>query len=322
MRTKNIIEVRDRKPFYTTTYGGAYLADSMEVLRSLKPNTVSLVMTSPPFPLVFEKEYGNVRPEAYIEWLLGYAKEIQRVLRDDGSFVLDVGGAWDRGRPTKSLYQYELLVALCRRVGFFLAQDFFWYRPATLPAPAEWVTVRRVRVKDAVNHVFWLSKTESPKADNRRVLQPYSPDMLRLLKRGYRAKERPSGHNITHKFGKDHGGSIPSNVFKFPVPNGNGCEVDNLIEMGNNDSNGSYLKACRDAGLKPHPARFPAGLPEFFIKMLTDEGDIVLDPFAGSNVTGAAAEKFSRRWIAIELREDYLLASRFRFQQPQLKLVD
>jgi site-specific DNA-methyltransferase (cytosine-N4-specific) len=157
-------------------------------------------------------------------------------------------------------------------------------------------------VKSAVNLVFWLSKTGRARADNRNVLRPYSRDMLRLITRGYRPKERPSGHNITAKFRKDHGGSIPPN----------------LLELGNNDSNSTYLKSCASAGLPVHPARFPRGLPEFFIRLCTTDGDTVLDPFAGSNVTGEAAERLGRSWISIELVEEYVVGSRFRFTQPML----
>lgn len=158
--------------------------------------------------------------------------------------------------------------------------------------------MRRIRVKSSVDLVTWFGKSEAPKANNRRVLRPYSLDMLRLIDRGYRAKERPSGHNITHKFQKDHGGSIPPN----------------LLEIGNNDSNSAYLKNCESVGVPVHPARFPKGLPDFFIRLCTEPGDLILDPFAGSNVTGEAAEENGRRWIAIELAEEYLKGSMFRFK--------
>ena len=183
-------------------------------------------------------------------------------------------------------------------MGFFLAQEFFHYNPARLPAPAEWVNVRRLRVKDSVNVVWWLSKTKSPKADNRKVLRPYSDSMKQLLKNGYRAKLRPSGHDISTKFKKDNNGAIPPN----------------LLELANTESNSSYLRQCKANGLKPHPARFPAGFPEFFLNFTTDPNDVVLDPFAGSNTTGWVAERMQRRWLAFELREDYLIASQFRFE--------
>ena len=180
------------EPHYTTNLGEAYLGDSLMLMQEVESETVNLVVTSPPFALTFKKEYGNVHASDYVNWFLQYAKEIHRILKEDGSFVLDIGGSWQKGRPVRSLYQYELVLALCKETGFHLAQDFFWYRPATLPAPAEWVTVRRIRVKDSVNYVFWFSKSEWPKADNRQVLQPYSKDMIRLLDKGYKPKARPS----------------------------------------------------------------------------------------------------------------------------------
>lgn len=204
------------------------------------------------------------------------------------------------------MYLYKLLIELVDTVGFQLAQEFFWFNPAKLPMPAEWVTVRRIRVKDAVEHVWWLSKTAWPKANNRNVLKPYSEDMLRLNRRGVRATVRPSGHNIKSSFDKIvAGGAIPPNVFE-DAP-------DDFLKFGNNAANDVYTLRCKEAGIKIHPARFPATLPDFFMRFLTDEGDVVLDPFAGSNTTGAVAEGLNRRWIATETVEEYLSASKFRF---------
>lgn len=285
------------EPLYATELGAAYVGDSRLLLRELASGSVNLVITSPPFALHFKKEYGNKSQPDYIPWFLEFAREVQRVLTDDGSFVVDLGGAYEPGRPTRSLYHFKLLVCLVENLGFYLAQEFYWHNPGKMPAPAEWVTVRRIRVKDSVNCLWWLSKTPNPKADNRKILVPYSRDMQRLIKKGYRAKKRPSGHNITEKWGRDQGGAICSN----------------LIVQGNNDSNGSYLKACEQAGFRPHPARFPPQLPEFFINFLTDEGDLVLDIFAGSNTTGAVCERLRRRWLAFELEPGYLTAGRLRF---------
>lgn len=286
------------RPFYTTTFGAAYLGDSLALLRELPDESIDLVVTSPPYALHFKKEYGNVAKGEYVSWLKPFGCEIFRVLKPAGSFVLNIGGSYNPGSPTRSLYHFKALLMLCEEVGFHLAQELFWHNPAKLPAPAEWVTVRRQRVKDSVEHLWWFSKTPFPKANNRKVLTEYSADMKRLLRRGYKPKQRPSGHIITAKFGNDHGGAIPSN----------------LIERGNNESNSDYIRACAAAGYKVHPARFPRALPEFFIKFLTDENDVIVDPFAGSNMTGAVAEDLHRRWIAAEIREGYLLASRVRFR--------
>jgi DNA modification methylase len=286
------------RPYFQTHLGAAYLGDAETLLAGLPDRCVNLIMTSPPYALHFKKEYGNANQNEYVKWFLGFAHEFRRILTDDGSLVMDIGGAWTPRRPTRSLYHFEVLIALCREFAFHLAQEFFWYNPAKLPSPAEWVTVRKIRVKDAVNCIWWLSKTANPKADNRRVLVEYSPDMLRLLKRGYRPKVRPSGHVITHKFA-DKGGAIPPNILIF----------------GNNDANGAYMSKCQEAGIKPHPARFPIQLPTFFIRYLTDPGDLVLDPFAGSNTAGEAAEREGRRWLAFEREAPYLAGSVFRFDQ-------
>jgi len=273
-------------------------------MRKLPSESVSLILTSPPYALHFKKEYGNKSQSEYVPWFLEFAKEFLRILKPDGSVVIDLGGSWQQGQPTRSVYHFELLLRLCKDIGFHLAQEFYWFNPAKLPSPAEWVTVRKIRVKDSVNCIWWLSKTPYPKADNQRVLNEYSPDMKRLLKRGYRPKERPSGHVITAKF-TDKGGAIPSN----------------LLSYGNNDSNGYYMEACKRAGIKPHPARFPIQVPLFFLRFLTDPSDVVLDPFAGSNTTGEACEREQRKWIAIELVEDYLKASRFRFDKRNLSIM-
>jgi len=273
-----------------------YEGDGTELLRDLPGESVDLVVTSPPYALHFQKEYGNVDKDVYADWFRPFGREIFRVLKEQGSFILNIGGSYNPGVPTRSLYHFRVLLMLCDEVGFHLAQECFWYNPAKLPSPAEWVNVRRVRIKDSVEYVWWLSKSPMPKADNRKVLAEYSPDMKRLLLRGYRAKERPSGHKITNKF-TDRGGSIPSNV----------------IERGNNESNSDYIRRCEQRGLKPHPARFPAALPEFFVKFLTDPEALVVDPFAGSNTTGAVAENLQRRWLAFELEPRYVETSRLRF---------
>lgn len=294
-------------PAYSTTAGRAYLGDSLELLRAIPDASVAAVITSPPYALQFKKEYGNASKADYVAWMLPFAREIKRVLKDDGSFVLNIGGSYNKGVPTRSLYHFKLLLALVEQVGFHLAQECFWYNPAKMPTPAEWVNVRRIRVKDAVEYVWWLSKTAWPKANNRNVLKPYSPDMVRLANRGVRATTRPSGHVIKASFADaSAGGAIPANVIEEDVP-------ADLLRFGNNSANDRYTARCKDAGLKIHPARFPAHLPEFFIKLLTDPGDLIVDPFAGSNTTGATAESLGRRWIAVDNVAEYLRASAFRF---------
>lgn len=287
----------------TTHLGKIFLGDSLDLFRlRVASASVDLLMTSPPFGLVRKKDYGNVDAHEYVEWFKQFGREFHRALKDSGSLVIDIGGAWISGQPTRSLYHYELLLMLCKDLGFHLAQEFFWWNPSRLPTPAEWVTIRRIRVKDAINCVWWLSKTPWPKASNRRVLVPYSDAMQNLLRVGYKAKLRPSGHDISEKFNIDNGAAIPPN----------------LIAIAHTESNSPYMRYCAEHGIKAHPARFPVDLPEYFVRMLTDAGDLVIDPFGGSCVTGEACEKLGRTWICCELVEDYLKGAMGRFQQETL----
>jgi DNA modification methylase len=259
--------INGEQPLYTTSCGSAYVGDSRELLSRLPSGSVNLVFTSPPYALHFKKEYGNALKNEYVSWFMPFAREIIRVLKDDGSFVLNIGGSYNEGTPTRSLYHFRLLIALVEEVGFHLAQECFWYNPAKMPAPAEWVTVRRLRIRDSVEYVWWLSKTPWPKASNLAVLKEYSPDMIRLNRNGVKRTVRPSGHIIRTSFDTiAAGGSIPPNVTEaefleeqFP---------ESMLKFGNNASNDAYTKRCRELGLKMHPARFPTALPEFFDKKI------------------------------------------------------
>lgn len=287
-------------PVYTTEYGQSYLGDSYELLKHLSSNSVDLIVTSPPFALQRQKSYGNEDQESYVDWLLGFAPEIKRVLKETGSFVVDLGGAYQKGIPVRSLYNYRLLIRLCDEFEFKLAEEFFWFNPSKLPSPIEWVNKRKIRVKDSINTVWWLAKTNFPKADVTKIRVPYSERMKKLLKNAdsyYTPKVRPSGHDISDRFAKDNGGAIPSN----------------LLEISNAESNSQYLRLCKEVGIKGHPARFPEKLPAFFINYLTEPGDLVVDIFSGSNSTGHAAEELLRKWIVFEKDREYIAASVFRF---------
>jgi DNA modification methylase len=291
-------------PLYATEQGAAYVADSLDMLAQLPDDSVNLVMTSPPFALQRQKEYGNKDEYEYIDWLAQFAALVYNKLTPDGSFVVDLGGAYRKGVPVRSLYNYRVLIKFCDEIGFHLAEEFFWFNPSKLPSPIEWVNKRKIRAKDSVNTVWWLSKTEWPKSDVTKVLAEYSDRMKKLIKDPeayYSPAKRPSGHDIGASFGKDNGGAIPSNLLQIP----------------NSEASSKYLKMCKDLGLNAHPARFPAKLPEFFIRFLTQPNDLVVDIFGGSNTTGYVCELEQRKWLVFEERRDYLSASVFRFMQDE-----
>ena len=299
-KQNRILDIPGIEPFYKTSLGVAYCGDSSKLTKAIPSNYINLIMTSPPFALTRKKAYDNVDAEKYVEWFIPFAYGFYRILKPDGSLVLHMGGSWVKGKPVKSLYLFELLLRLCKDVKFYLAQDLYWFNRAKLPGPAQWVTVNRWRLKDAVDHVWWLSKTTYPKANNKKVLIKYSKSMEKLLQDPSYYKpnvERPSEHRISEKFYRKHKGAIPPNFFDF----------------SNTNSQSRYLRMCRKHEMQPHPARYPIELPSFFIKFLTDKGDLVFDPFGGSNVTGQAAERLKRRWITLEVVPEYLEASKFRF---------
>ncbi|MBI4454785.1 MAG: site-specific DNA-methyltransferase [Acidobacteria bacterium] len=288
---------------HKTGSGVTYCGSAERVLtssigRKLK-GKVQLIFTSPPFPLNRKKKYGNLQGEAYVKWLSAFAPLFRDLLKEDGSIVMELGNAWQPGEPVMSTLALKALLAFLEEGKFHLCQQFVCYNPARLPSPAQWVNVERIRVKDAYTHVWWMAPSERPQADNRRVLKEYSPAMLKLLSsKKYNSGRRPSEHKIGSKsFFQNNNGAIPSNVLTF----------------ANTNSNDQYSNYCRRNNLRLHPARMAIGLPEFFIRFLTTPKNLVVDPFAGSNTTGAAAERLKRRWIAIEPNNEYIAGSVGRF---------
>jgi site-specific DNA-methyltransferase (cytosine-N4-specific) len=283
-------------------YSGS--ADEVLTAKHMAPyrGKVRLIFTSPPFPLNRKKKYGNYQGREYIAWLSRFAPIFRDLLADNGSVVMEMGNAWEPGQPVMSTLALEALLEFQKAGRFYLCQQFICYNPTRLPTPAQWVNVERIRVKDSYTHVWWMSPVEKPEANNRRILKAYSPAMLRLLtRRKYSSGKRPSQHHIgATSFLTNNNGAIPSNVLTFT----------NTLSRGD-----SYLTYCVKRNLIPHPARMPVGLPDFFIRFLTKPRHLVLDPFAGSNTTGAVADTLKRRWISIELNEEYIDASRGRFDR-------
>lgn len=291
------------KMIYHTSSGSIFHGKCEDLLTQYKADSsfepVNLLFTSPPFPLNRAKKYGNMTGDQYLDWMRTLAILFSSILANDGSLVIEIGNAWVSGFPEQSTLPMEALLELKRAGSFHLCQEFIHFNPARLPAPVEWVNKKRIRVKDSFTRIWWLSKSAFPKANNKNVLDAYSSQMEKLLKsKKYNSGKRPSEYLIgDSSFNKNNGGAIPANV----------------IIASNTTSNDPYLKYCKEHGYEIHPARMPRRLPEFFIKMLTDEDDLVLDPFAGSNMTGMVSEELGRRWISIEAEKKYIEGSAGRF---------
>ena len=316
------LESQENNAAYATDLGAMYVGDCEDLL-SRHPLTefrgqVQLVLTSPPFPLNRKKRYGNLSGQEYLSWLERLAPLLVSYLVPNGSIVMELGNVWERGRPTMSTLPIRALLAFQEGGNLHLCQEFVCYNPARLPSPAQWVTVERIRVKDAFTRAWWMSPNERPKASNTRVLKSYSDSMLKLLEKGtYNAGARPSEHHIGEEsFLSDNGGAIPPNVL-VPTLSDPSDLVTELLPLANTRANDVYQAHCRENNIRPHPARMQDRLAEFFIRFLTDENDLVMDPFGGSNTTGAVAERLKRRWLSIEVNKQYATSSEVRVRDPE-----
>jgi len=313
---------------YKSKKGKLIVGDSIDLLsgelhKSLK-GKVNLIITSPPFPLNSKKKYGNEKGEEYLKWFTDLAPIFSDLLSDNGSLIIEIGNAWESERPVQSLLHLECLFGLVKhpKANLRLIQEFICYNPSKLPSPAQWVTVNRLRTVDSYTHVWWIAKNDFPKADNSKVLRPYSKSMQQLLKKQkYNSGKRPSEHHISEKgFLKDNGGSIAHNFFEMEQLDSN-RDVrlpHSVLSFSNTNSNDYFLTKCRDKKITPHPARMSGGLVNFFIEFLSDSGDLILDPFSGSNTTGYCAEKLKRKWLSFEIKQEYIEQAVIRFKDPNL----
>lgn len=287
---------------FTTPAGVAVWGLVESALGLIDDRSVNLVLTSPEFALVAAKEYGNRPEREWLDWMVELVRTLLPKLTPDGSLFIDLGQAYRPGEPALSGYQHRLWVRLVDELGLHPNHEITWVNKAALPAPAAWVTVRRLRLKGAVNTLYGFGLTPWAKSDNRRVLVPYSDAMKKVLQRGWKEQERPSGHVLTG-FDRDNGGAIPPNY----------------LEVANTASNDVYSRRCREEGLPIHPARMAQAVAELVIKLVTEPGDLVLDPFGGSGTTAAAAEKLGRRWIVTDKMLEYLLGGRHRFPKAYVQ---
>lgn len=309
---------------FKNKWGESHFGDSLEIILSNKfqkkyKGKINLIFTSPPFSLVRKKKYGNQYGDEYIQWFKRFAKPLASLLTDDGSIVVEMGNTWEKGYPVFSTTPTEALLEFKKEANLFLCQEFICHNPGRIPSPAEWVNIRRIRVKDSYTKIWWMSKTEFPKADNRNILLEYSTSMRNKFKsENFNTGKRPSGHNVTDKFNKNNGGSIAPNFIDFEGQKFINDILENSLSIPNSNNQLTYNTFCRENNLQGHPARMQLPLIEYFIRFLTDENDIVYDPFGGSNSTGMISQKLNRKWVVSEMNLDYIKGSLIRFYSEDI----
>ena len=289
---------------FENEHGQAIWADAEAVESRLDPASIALVLTSPPYPLVWSKAYGNKPEHAYVDWLAARAAAWKEALTDDGSLVLNLGDAYLPGRPEQSLYVERLLLKLVDELGYHFLQHCYVHNRAALPAPACWVTVKRTRLKSSVERLLWLSKTANPKADNRNCLVPYSTRMRATLPGAAPTPGRAPAATPCAQ---------PPSAATTAVPSPPPCSASPTPPPTMRTPVPAKNMACPST-----PARFNPAVPEFFIHFLTDPGDTIADVFSGSLATAHCAERLGRRWMAVEQSLSYLEGGLLRWQHHSL----
>lgn len=291
---------------FETDQGFALWANAEDAVGLIERSSVDLILTSPPYPLLRPKPYQlreNRDAMAWISWMMRLAEQWRELLTPTGSMMVNVGPVWMPGEPRQSTYIERFLIALEDHLGLYLCQRLGWESRTKLPSPLEWVGVRRIRVKDTVEPILWVSPNpDLAKADNRRVLRPYTKSGRRSIARPEDGtRRRPSGFSFGPSSFKDNGGAIPPAV---NVSHGVGRDA-------------RYRAAERTAGRVSHPATMPEDVASFCIRLATETDDLVYDPFGGSGTTGVAAERLGRRWITSERAREYVESARIRFESER-----
>lgn len=244
--------------------------DCLAYMKTLPDECIDVVITSPPYAEQRISTYGGVSADAFPSWMSEIGKEIYRILKPSGSFVLNIKEHVDNGR--RDTYVLKTILSLSE---IFIWNDtYIWNKSNPFP------TGSKKRLKDGFEYCYLFTKTKNYKFNPNNVLVKSTSKWLESEKR----RKNKGSHNVTNGSGMNMRSRCvsdmvrPSNVLILPI----------------------------DCTNHKHPATFPIGLPDFFIKLLTDECDVVYDPFAGSGTTLVSAKKLNRYYIGSEINKDYV----------------
>jgi len=260
--------------------------DCKEELKKLPENSVDLIFTSPPYADQRKKTYGGIHPDKYVEWFLPTTEQLLRVLKPTGTFILNIKEKVINGE--RSTYVMELILAM-KKQGWFWTEEFIWHKKNCYPG--KWPN----RFRDAWERLLQFNKDKQFNMYQEEVMVPMGNwTKTRLINLSETDKERDEskvgsgfGKNISNWLNRDM--AFPTNV----------------------------LHLATECNNKNHSAAFPEGLPEWFIKLFTREGDTVLDPFMGSGTTIFVASRMKRNSIGIEIVPEY-----YEMVQSQIEPVE
>jgi site-specific DNA-methyltransferase (adenine-specific)/site-specific DNA-methyltransferase (cytosine-N4-specific) len=251
-----------------------YQGDSIDLFKGLKDNSVDLVITSPPYSSL--KNYisnNGIPPDEYVDWFLPYCKEIERVLKNTGSFILNINDKVES--RFRHPYVYDLISSIHKETELKMFERLFWNKKKSLP--------NKSRFGDRVEYLFWFAKSDKFKFFIDEMRTEYSESSIKRMK-------KPLKKRFAREPGDENKG------YKNWSPNEKGALPTTLVSIS------SETKRIAEK----HVAVYPVELVEYFIKGSTDIGDLVLDPFIGVGTTAVACDNLSRNWIGFELEQEYI----------------
>ncbi|MCY4474162.1 MAG: DNA methyltransferase [Chloroflexi bacterium] len=268
-----------------TTDFELHCGDAFEVLRDVSDDSVDLIVTSPPYAERRKSSYGGIHADVYVEWFLGISEELLRVLKPSGSFVLNIKEHAVKGE--RHPYVLELILAL-RRQGWLWTEEYMWHKKNSYPG--KWPN----RFRDSWERLLHFNKSRRFKMNQDEVMVPmgdWTSNRLGNLSETDRVRDESKvgsgfGKKIENWVGRDM--AYPTNV----------------------------LHMATECGNRSHSAAFPKSLPTWFIRLFTDPGDVVLDPFVGSGTSGIAAIELGRKAIGIEINPEFCEAINAQLSQP------
>jgi len=265
------------------------LGDSREVLKKLPDNSVDLIFTSPPYADQRKSTYGGIHPDKYVEWFLPISAELLRVLKPTGTFILNIKEKVVKGE--RSTYVLELILEM-RKQGWFWTEEFIWHKKNSFPG--KWPN----RFRDSWERLLQFNKNKKFNMYQEEVMVPMGDWAKTRLKKLSETDKKRNESKVGSGFGKnisnwvDRKKAYPTNV----------------------------LHLATECNNKNHSAAFPETLPEWFIKLFTQPGDMVLDPFMGSGTTNFVAQRMNRNSIGIEIVPEYYEMVKSQLETKKLSL--
>lgn len=263
--------------------------DCLQVLRSMPDDIVDLIVTSPPYADSRKKTYGGIHPDKYVEWLSPISAELKRVLKPRGTFILNIKEKVVGSE--RHTYVVELILRL-RQQGWFWTEEFIWHKKSC--HPGKWPN----RFRDAWERCLQFNRQKDFAMYQEAVMVPTGDWAKTRLRNLSETDKRRDNSRVQSGFGKKVANWVGREMV-YPT---------NVLHMAS------------ETGNKNHSAVFPLSLPEWFIKLFSAEGDLVLDPFLGSGTTAIAAQKLGRHYVGIEISPEYVQRAEDSLRNKPLKL--